>query len=280
LPPTAWGQGDYKVAVQPYYFTGAWSDSNIPGSPDNGSGNFHGTGAAASLTYGLADRWALWTMLYGARLTGDYMFMNPTYGNFVNVALQGNVTTEISASPAVVYRFIGDSPDHFILSGLLGPNVTYFDSSQRVYVSGGASGEAEDFNMATSKTFFGLQGALQASIPVGKGFSADPYLFFLHNAGFTAASRVTSVAYYNKPVATSEGCDFLAGCDLNLAMGQTDTFFPGVNITYRPWSLSVNIASYILHHGIYFGKNSGPAVNTTVHSFSVAWSFGNSSKKD
>src|SRR5262249_40892584 len=115
LPVLQNRQGNWKLALQPAYFSGKVDRDSPFDSGSRETGKYTGAGGAASFTYGLSDHWSFYLLAFGSSIKNDGDFVetgNPASNTDTNgYRMSGVQSSFLGVSPALAYRF-GEPKEH------------------------------------------------------------------------------------------------------------------------------------------------------------------------
>lgn len=273
LPMTSFKSGDYKLTVMLDYFgvqtPAGDGSSNSPSDISKGSG-LQGFGGAVLYDHAVLDWGSLYGLFMGARLgpgringSASSSFRNSSANEQADTVFQradSQGSTSLAFSVGANARVVGESPDEFTLGAFMGP-IVYMTQGKgsAVFLNNQTAADSSDCaesfagyncvkrNYDARATTFGLLAGLQANIPVGKAFAVNPFFIALpstalsEEGGFIDSDHVK----LDQPikVGTSAGT--------NVFTSQTDyvraipPFSLGLNLAYRPWSLTANVTGSI-----------------------------------
>ncbi|MBI4422832.1 MAG: hypothetical protein HY554_03860 [Elusimicrobia bacterium] len=273
LPMTAFKAGDHKVMVMLDYFgvqkPAGDGSSESPADVSKGSG-LQGLGGAVLYDHALFDWGSLYGLFMGARLgpgringRASSSFLNSPANSKADTVFQGadsRGSVSLAFSVGANARLVGDSPDGFSVGTFIGPivymtqgsgsavflnNQTAANSSECAEAFAGYACVKRNYNARA--TTFGVLAGIQANIPIGKKFAANPFLIALPSNALSRGGDIIDSDHvrFDQPirVGTSGG--------IPVTTSQTDyvraipPFSLGLNATYRPWGLSANLTGSV-----------------------------------
>lgn len=267
LPMLRYAKSQWKLGLAPYYFT-AEQDFTDP-SPSGEfiqRGNFSGWGLGGSASWAFAERWGLYLLGVGSRVTGrDLSYngapSNPTAGNLL--VLDAGASA-ITLSGGIVRQFFGGAESAFVLPVFAGPMLKRFSYSHRVIESFPNGTIHSDYDVAGEGFDPGLLVGTQAGIELGKAWRLNPFFIFGMFFSEEIPVDVTNVRTNTQPNNKQSNLNrLLSGEDV-----EGGNFFGGfgLNLAYRPWGVSANLTSPFLPS---FNDDN---LKTTM--VSISWAFG------
>lgn len=254
--------GDWKVALQPYYFTGEVDPADTSsGFSGTRSGDFKGWGGGVAYSRGLGEKWSLHLLVMGASVTeGDFRRVDGAG----TVDMTGAKASYVMAAPMLARRF---GRGRVTWGLFFGPTVTKLKVTSSVLETTGGAVKA-DWDAEISKTLPGPSVGLQAGFDVGR-FTLNPFAILGGSFG-NAGPKPTAVR-------TDSGGALLALAK-GTGTGPAETAVGtggaslGVNVLYQPWGLSVNVTAPLLRKAPIWRENASKGIEVTQ--FSLSWSFG------
>ena len=265
LPMTFFKKGDYKLTTMMSVFS-----IRSPAVPKTTladislDGNITGFGAGVLYDKAISDDWSVFGTALGVRLGAAKMIGNAedelTNSDTLFQSSESDSSMSVSATIGLNRRIYGNDKDGFLLSGFFGPTMFYSKGSGKVHVLNNKTGQnssvCHQISQARSKdpafncvrrsydiTLIdgGFVAGLQGSVPIGKSFALNPYLFFLPGT-YLFGSGKNAKADLDQPLTfTTEGGRVTTS---EIGMTRGISFISlGTNLKYRPWSLSANLTS-------------------------------------
>lgn len=267
LPMLRYPAGKFRLSLQPTFFSGRRDNPQIRGQ----SGNFRGYGGGIGASYAFADRWGAYAWGIGSALTGDF---KNTAADFVT-QVKGVRATFMTASLGVVYQALGRTDGGFSLPVFAGPTVTYARFAQTV-VDGPITDPSTinvDFDMESSQVYPGVLAGMQAGIPLGKSLAINP--FFIGAWAIGPECRPYRVRQLRRDVSglSNQGSPACGEISLDIQANKRFIEFPrttlagGINLSYRPWGLSLNATAPFLARLLAQSENTPMSLVTATFSF-------------
>jgi hypothetical protein len=250
------------------------------------SGDFNGYGGSFSYSYSFKEKWGLFGLVSGVSLSGDAKFeqgggnCGPSLCDVVEITNSDSNFYNFGAG--VTYQFWGKEKDKFALPIFFGPNLTFAKTSQSVKGSRGGVTYA-DFDMEGSSAFIGLMLGVQGRI-TWDNFVINP--FFITTQVLNDKCKTYDVTVIRTEDTTSissgdpklydQSTDDCVTSDNSSGQGgrlfrykdHSDLYSLGLNITYSPWNLTLNITAPFFD---FFKDESDPKATL----YTLSYSFGN-----
>ncbi|MBI4401507.1 MAG: hypothetical protein HY581_07740 [Nitrospirae bacterium] len=269
LPLLYLRKGDYKITFQPAYFTGKVDGTDGEGLPVKG--DFDGWGGAVNMSYAFADQWAVYGLVLGSTLSGDFTQVDTSSGitPFKEFRMSGADASSVTLGGGLSYQFFGETPGGFTLPVFLGPTLTIRNTESRIVetgfpVGGGPFGVAADYDLKSKGVTPGLFAGIHAGIPLGDYFLLNPFATFYYSFQRTMSGEVGAVRVDDGNPQNSLN-SFRRGLRVEAAANGANV---GANLVYRPWGLSVNITAPFITKD-WSGGRFGQAVHSTLITISI-----------
>lgn len=255
MPMLYYKPGEWQVNVMPVYIDGQLG-TELGGARAT-TNKLNGLGAGASYSRAFADKWGWYLWGIGNTMDGEFAFTNPA------VNISGFSASFLTLSAGVVYQFFGEEDGGFTLPVFFGPLLAHADMKQTVRAPG--VGNA-DFDMTLRETSPGAMIGVQAGINATKHFKLNPYLMG-GTFGFTECHKYTATVRSDPQSYSNPSGQICSGQKIPY-----DSFVVGMglNATYKPWNVTVNLTAPLLKNALMGGTSD---IDVTM--LSVSWAFGN-----
>lgn len=258
MPMTHFKENDWKFAVNPHFFkvTQAFQSSEGEGGGADFRGdNLNGFGGSLTSAYALTNRWQV-------------------FGIFSGVSMKGRLIGRAPASASSDQHIIDGSSSYFIVASGLGyellesrtkwSNVVYLGLSLQRYTTNLTSHSIDgtqpntriDGNGMLVGTTVGIQGSYLAS----ERFSISPYFFLL--VPFAKPTVTIEVTETDGTQGVQRG-QMISG-----KVGDGLFPIPGINFSYEPWSLGLNLGGLVAS---LYSKTLYEGLEVTKLSVSYSW---------
>ncbi|MBI4051278.1 MAG: hypothetical protein HY400_02110, partial [Elusimicrobia bacterium] len=237
LPMTVVKKGKFKLEVKPTYFSvSQLADTSYLLSSGGiySGGNLNGWGGAAALSYAVSDEpWLLYGIFSGASVRGRSRaklipaFQQPMVDAF---DMEGRSSIYV-LNTGVGWDIVQGMMDGFSSIATFGLLTQFYSTDMDVLP---LSGSYDRLKVRGSGVLPGFSFGIVCDADIGEYFRMTPYLMF--GGTFSEPeSEVEVLQSGNHPAGTKESGP--SGSRL----------FPmlGVNLTYRPWGLSVSLSGFL-----------------------------------
>lgn len=268
-------KGNWKVSLQPALIKGDLNRTSpfASGGGSKETGKYSGVGGATSLTYGFSDHWSVYLLAFGSSIKGDADFVesgNPASSDDPNNYRISKVKASfLGVGPALAYRWGRPKDRGVTWSSFFGVNFVQHHYTATVHEFSPAGTLLADYDVKVDQTNPGPIVGLQAGIPIGESFTLNPFLMLGGDFGSTTKPTVTAQRTPASGTGSSKSLGFIAaGQGPIVSQGAANL---GLNVTYRPWGLTVNVTAPFLATDIPVDKGGEDIRATEI---SVSWSFG------
>jgi len=270
LPMLRYSPGQWKLGVAPYVYEA--NEDFLEMSPSGSyrqEGSYEGGGLGMTGSWAIAERWGVYALVVGNRTMGknilryDSQSSSPAQQDYF---LSDAKATSLALSAGIVRQFFGESEDGFVLPVFAGPVVKHYNYSHRVIEKQNNGTLVSDYDVKGSGFIPGVLVGAQAGINLGKSWQLNPFAILGLLLTSEINATVPTVRVNNFPNAPGQGVNRLLSGekpDGGDAFGGI-----GLNVVYRPWSLSLNVTSPFLPALI-------GSTDLKTNIFSLSWAFGN-----
>ncbi len=278
LPLIHHKKGTYKATFKPgFIFGDTVADYEYGGgASSHQEGDVKGLNLGGSYSYSFGDKWGSYIWLVGTSLSGDYESTQNGQSS-PSIFSRDSKITHFNLSAGISYQMRNRADDGYGFSFFMGPYIPYYDYSQR-YIN---QNEGLEVDIESQEMFVGALVGLQWDFIVAENWGLNPFFLFGDTFGskdfFNPFGDGGECRSY-KVARTYSGNFNTAGigeidCD-NKKEFVYDTQIGGIglNLTYRPWDLTVNLFASLINQYIFrvFYEEERPE----LYYFSLSWNFG------
>ena len=275
----------YMATMQPAYITG-----EVTGMDDLGfqtTGKYDGFGGAFLYNRGITDKWGFYVFGLGSTVEGNFYYGeagDPCSsgsgggGNSANCVYTNNAkATYFTLASGATYQLYSNTKKKMQIPIFFGPTISKANATGTVVTKLSNGPTDADWDFKADPLLFGLMAGIQFSYDWGK-FRLIPFFITnitlsekCHKFEFTSIRKTPSTPASPDAQSSNEcGSGTRQGNDpearLPLDFDQSDSSL-GLNITYIPWNLTVNVTSPFI-------KESGKLSGNEVTVYTLSWSFG------
>ncbi|PCI26505.1 hypothetical protein COB52_05935 [Candidatus Kaiserbacteria bacterium] len=249
IPKVLENSGDFRVEVKPAYFTAQLDDANADGSFAE-TGEFSGFGLALNVNYGLRKNLSAYFWMVADRLTGD--FSGATTAGSTVAKATGVTASFYNIGIGASYQVYQGTASLQSITVFAGPFVPIYDFSQS-YSESNAGTSVGDFDMSSTEIFFGFFIGIQAEFMVKENWLLSPYIAFADTFGDKCRTySVDTIRSSDTTVNLDQTSTLDCGGNTNTDRSNStprQMFFDtqigglGLNVSYLPWSVTVNVTA-------------------------------------